>query len=174
MKALIAHRASVAVVVAAALAITGCGSSSAPTGTTGGGANENNTARLLSFVRCARTHGIPDLSDPGSRPPRSGSSSQPVLVLMSISFPAGITPQSPAFQSAMQACKHRLPNGGPRPQISAGQRRRMIAAAQCMRTHGAPTFPDPVFTPHGIKVGGPSVDPQSPAFQRAAKACGNF
>jgi hypothetical protein len=45
--------------------------------------------------------------------------------------------------------------------------------ADCMRSHGAPSFPDPASHPHGIK---PSLSPnaadtRSPAFQSAATAC---
>ena len=163
---------AVLAIFACALAAAGCGSGAAPTGTSGDGSS--NTPRLLSFVSCVRSHGIPNLPDPGSRPPSAGSG--PVLDLMGVTFPAGITPQSPAFRTAMQACKHLLPNGGTPPPVSASQRKRAIAAARCMRTHGVPNFPDPVFPAHGgigIRIG-PGINPQSPAFQKAAKICGNF
>jgi hypothetical protein len=43
-----------------------------------------------------------------------------------------------------------------------------------MRTHGVPNFPDPTFGGGGLKSQLPSgVDPQSPAFQKAAAACGH-
>ena len=47
-----------------------------------------------------------------------------------------------------------------------------VKEAQCMRSHGVPNFPDP-------KPGGPSVipnwiNPQSPAFLSAQKACAKF
>jgi hypothetical protein len=47
-----------------------------------------------------------------------------------------------------------------------------LAYAQCMRSHGVPTWPDPVLTPHGdygFRTTG--VNPQSPAFQPALQAC---
>ena len=167
------HTAPVAVAsFACALAVVACGSGAAPTGTSGSASH--NTPRLLSFVSCVRAHGIPNLPDPGSRPSDAGSG--PVLNLMGVTFPAGITPQSPAFRTAMQACKHLLPNGGTPPPVSASQRKQAIAAAQCMRTHGVPNFPDPVFPAHGgigTRIGA-GINPQSPAFQKAAKACGNF
>ena len=52
----------------------------------------------------------------------------------------------------------------------------MVTWAKCMRSHGLPDFPDPTFTAHGIRMairGGPGSDlnPQSPAFQAAQKAC---
>src|SRR5579862_1136045 len=46
------------------------------------------------------------------------------------------------------------------------------AYSACMRNHGVPNFPDPVLTPsgdYGFRTRG--VDPKSPAFQSAGKAC---
>ncbi|MGH3494777.1 MAG: hypothetical protein ACRDQ1_16290 [Sciscionella sp.] len=46
-----------------------------------------------------------------------------------------------------------------------------LAYAQCMRAHGVPDFPDP-DSQGRIKIqGGSGLDPNSPAFQSAAKAC---
>jgi hypothetical protein len=158
------------------MVIAACGAAgSTPTGTSGNG--PNNTPELLSFVKCARSHGVPNLPDPGASPSDSGAGSEPVVSFMGITFPPGVTPQSPAFQTVMQSCKHLLPNRGTPPPISASERRKVLAAAQCMRTHGVPNFPDPVFPSHGgigIREGGAGINPQSPAFQKAAKACGNF
>lgn len=60
-------------------------------------ANQN---KLLKFVACMRSNGVPKFPDPGS---------QGQLVLSSSS---GIDPQSPTFQAAMQKCRSLLPNGG--------------------------------------------------------------
>jgi hypothetical protein len=155
-----------------AAGLAACGSGAAPTGTSGNGSN--NTPRLLSFVSCVRSHGIPNLPDPGASPSAAGAGSGPVVSLMGVTFPRGITPQSPAFRAAMQSCKHLLPNGGTPPPVSASQRKQAIAAAQCMRTHGVPDFPDPVFPAHGgigIRAG-PGVNPQSPAVEKAAQTSG--
>lgn len=49
-----------------------------------------------------------------------------------------------------------------------------LAFSRCMRAHGLPNFPDPSSSGHGIQLNaGPSsgVNPQSPAFQSAQKAC---
>ena len=61
----------------------------------------------------------------------------------------------------------------------------MVKLAECMRQHGLTSFPDPtIFSGGGppsgdaIVIGGyefkfgPGLDPQSPAFQQAMKACG--
>jgi hypothetical protein len=49
-----------------------------------------------------------------------------------------------------------------------------LAFAQCMRTHGEPNFPEPVFQGHSAKITlhpGSGVDPNSPQFAAAYKAC---
>ena len=50
--------------------------------------------------------------------------------------------------------------------------------SRCMRTHGVPNFPDPQFE-NGpavarLRIGGAGIDPSSPAFQAAPKACGSI
>jgi hypothetical protein len=65
---------------------------------------------------------------------------------------------------------------------SAGGKTRDVEFSECMRSHGVPEFPDPAFSsPHAprvlimrgmVFVIPASVDPKSPAFQRAAHACG--
>ena len=54
-----------------------------------------------------------------------------------------------------------------------------FAMSKCMRTHGVPDFPDPAFPAGGgiaIKIANTptGVNPQSPAFQRAASECRGF
>ena len=47
-----------------------------------------------------------------------------------------------------------------------------IKFADCMRSHGVPNFPDPTSGGGGVKIPlGSGVNPQSPAFQSAQKAC---
>jgi hypothetical protein len=51
-----------------------------------------------------------------------------------------------------------------------------LAQAECMRTHGVPSFPDPTFPATGgarITIqAGSGIDPRSPAFQAAMQECG--
>lgn len=46
----------------------------------------------------------------------------------------------------------------------------------CMRSHGVKNFPDPQISGNGIsmKIGGPGLNPNSPAFQSAQKACQKY
>ena len=45
--------------------------------------------------------------------------------------------------------------------------------AQCMRAHGVPNFPDPSAGGGGLSIG-PGLNPQSPSFQGAQKACARY
>jgi hypothetical protein len=48
-----------------------------------------------------------------------------------------------------------------------------IKFADCMRTHGVPNYPDPVFpSSGGVEIAVGTIDPQSPAFKAAVKLCG--
>ncbi len=50
----------------------------------------------------------------------------------------------------------------------------MLDFAKCMRDHGV-DFPDPTFNSDGgglqVQMGGPGMDPESPAFKSANDAC---
>ena len=46
-----------------------------------------------------------------------------------------------------------------------------LAFANCMRSHGVPSFPDPSGGGGGIQLGATGVNAQSPAFKSARKAC---
>ena len=117
-----------------------------------------------------RSHGVPNFPDPSA-----GGELQ---------IGPGVNPRSPAFQSAQQACKQYLPNGGQPPTMSASELRKAFTFAKCMRAHGELDFPDPTqgATPSGgepvIALRGmffkltPGLDPMSPAFRQAASACG--
>ena len=48
--------------------------------------------------------------------------------------------------------------------------------SQCMRAHGLTNFPDPSSSGGGIQIGGPgsNLNPASPTFQSAQKACARY
>lgn len=57
---------------------------------------------------------------------------------------------------------------------SGGQINTALAFAQCMRTHGEPGFPEPSFQGHSAHITihpGSGVDPNSPQYAVAYKAC---
>jgi hypothetical protein len=157
------------VMVCAVLAA--CGSTGRPSGTATGAANgaSGDKTRDFEFSECMRSHGVTNFPDP-----RLGGG---------IQIPTNLDPQSPAFRHAQHACKQFLPNKGAPPATSASERTAALTLARCMRSHGVPQFPDPAFgAPRnagrvlvmpGMAFAIPSsVDPKSPAFKQAAKACG--
>jgi hypothetical protein len=118
-----------------------------------------------------RAHGVPNFPDPGANG-RLEITATPGSTALLIN---GTRVSGPAFAAAQRACRSFLPGaGGPPPKISAAQRARILAFAKCMREHGVPNFPDPVFGHGFVKIaGGPSgINPTSPVFQHAQKACG--
>jgi hypothetical protein len=88
-----------------------------------------------------------------------------------IVHPGSAVPGSPQFKAAQRACKRLLPKGGLPAPTSAQHSAfvaQMLKLSVCMRAHGVPNFPDP--GPHGLKIGA-NIDPRSPQFQAAQKAC---
>jgi hypothetical protein len=86
---------------------------------------------------------------------------------------SGGDPNSPQFRQAQQACQKLLPGGGPTtltPAEQAPENTELRKLAQCMRTHGYPSFPDP-DSQGAFDFKGSSVDPNSPQFQNAMSAC---
>ncbi len=143
-----------------------------------GATTKGKYAASLAYSRCMRSHGVPNFPDPkqvaGGGIQISGSQS-------------GLNPAAPRFVSARQSCRHLLPNGGQPTQ--AGQQRvvaRMLESSRCMRAHGISGFPDPsrsapskrtgysaIMSNDGVWLAIPdSIDVRSPAFDRAAAACG--
>jgi hypothetical protein len=106
-----------------------------------------------------RSHGLTDFPDP-----TVGSNGLPNWF--------GVSNQAPAYKAADQICKKDLPEIGPH--TSAEKATANAAAlkyATCMRSHGVPDFPDP--NGQGliqINATG-TLEPSSPAFQKAEAAC---
>lgn len=153
-----------------AVAVAACGSSG-NSGTTAasGGFNQG-----VKYSECMRSHGLPTFPDP------SGGGG------IHFSAGSGVNPFSPAFKAAQKICSKLLPGGGPGNQHPTAQ---AIAQArqtsECMRQQGVAGFPDPTLTqpssPAGYSIledrGGVviavprAINPQSPVFISAAKAC---
>jgi hypothetical protein len=161
----------VAVAFLAGMALVACGATGQPSGTvTGAGsATPGGSDPALNLARCMRAHGVTNFPDPST----SGG----------IELPANVNPESPTFRSAQQACKQFFPNNGAPPATSAKDRTAALTLSRCMRAHGVPQFPDPALSPpsnaprvlvlRGMVFAIPSsVDPKSPAFRQAARACG--
>ena len=120
-----------------------------------------SVGELTKFASCMRRNGVPNFPDPNAQGQISAS---------------GIDPGSASFQNAQQACRKQLPKGGqPSPAQQEQARKQALAFSACMRRNGVPNFPDPQFGSNGgaaIRIDPSSgIDPGSPQFQAAQKAC---
>jgi hypothetical protein len=125
-----------------------------------GGSQLGSGGLTVAFSECMRSHGEPKFPDPNSQG-----------VVGSL-IQLGIDPNSPQFQAARKVCAH-LANG-PEPGGQQSQSQNTAAAlkfASCMRSHGFPHFPDP--NSNGSISGSSSdgINPASPQYQSAQKAC---
>ena len=154
--------------LAGCLTLAACGATGQPSGTGTGAAAAGHTTRDLAFSRCMRAHGVSNFPDPTGN---------------GLELPVGTNAQSPAFKSAQRACRQYLPDKGAPPATSGQDRAAALTFSRCMRSHGVPAFPDPAFSsprnaPRVLVLRemvfaiGPTIDPKSPAFRRAAAACG--
>jgi hypothetical protein len=164
------RRLSLAVRIAASLAaaVTLVAACSGGSSTGGSGTDTGTVQQLDEYAQCMRSHGVLNfyLSSSGATPPASGT----VLSIMG-HFVAGVNPRTTAFATAMKACKHLLPGGGPHP-VTQQQIQSMVRFAACMRAHGYPSYPDPVVRGGGVIEGlPPGVDTNSPQYQAAEKTC---
>jgi hypothetical protein len=116
-----------------------------------------------------REHGVSNFPDP-----QVSASGNGVKVAMRVT--PGIT-SNPHFQSAEQACRKLLPEGGPggpdaSRQISSQEQSQYLKAAACIRTHGIPNFPDPTFSGGGAHLPKTvGIDLHSPQVRAAEEAC---
>jgi hypothetical protein len=122
------------------------------------------------YSACMRKSGVPKFPDP--QPSSGGGMS------LTMGPGTGIDPKSPQFQAAEKACKELLPNGGKvSPAMQAKALAQMLKFSACMRAHGLPDFPDPTTSAGGgiqLSIGGKKgsgLNPSSPIFQAAQKAC---
>jgi hypothetical protein len=159
----------VGVAVFAAL-LAGCGGAGSsgggvahvnPSTTSTGSSSSGAKPNAVAYAQCMRSHGVPAFPDPNS---------QGKFV-----FSKSMNTNSSAFQAASEGCKSLAPAGQT---SSAGTTKLMSEALQfasCMRKNGVSNFPDPKSGNGGMVLsGGPGLDPNSPAFQRASKACRSF
>jgi hypothetical protein len=157
--------------------VAGCGSAKAPAVANLGAATTSSTpnrangespssseekAQLATYVSCLQAGGVQAAIQ------RDGT-----LLIGQHQGQAG------DVQEAQKACRKLIPKGGiPKPTQTDIARRvaTAIKFAACMRKHGLPEFPDPNagggFMLSASTDGG--VDPSSPQFQSAQKACQSY
>jgi hypothetical protein len=159
------RRAAVLAVAAGiALLAAACGSSSS--GSAGSGSTTGRSTayqEAVAYSQCMRAHGVPNFPDPNSKGQFILSNTSP--------GPSGGSRPSQAQLQALNTCRHLLPNGG---QISQQQRQQtsaqLLKFAKCVRSHGIPNFPDPLSDGE-LTLKGTGLNPQSPQFQSAQRAC---
>ena len=165
----LARLLTAAATFAAATTIAACGSSSPTSASSPTGISSNPTSSTLAFSQCMRANGVPNFPDLSNNGMRIEGSGQTISV-------NGVSVNAPAFTAARQKCQQHLPHSDASPAQTAQQRQRGLTFARCMRSHGVPNFPDPkviTTSPGGNQeVYLPGINPQSPAFQAGAKACG--
>jgi hypothetical protein len=109
-----------------------------------------------------RSHGVPNYPDPNAKG------------VIAITTSKSLDPSSPLFEKALGDCRKLLPAG---PAPTAAQQKRIergaLALAACMRSHGVPNYPNPTFSNGGVsqRLNRSAVDPNSPIFRTAQKAC---
>lgn len=160
---------------AVALLASGCGGSSGSSGanvaqvdstkttTTASTGSSRSSKRdaLVAFSACMRKNGVPNFPDPDPTGRLSFGSEN------------GIDDNAPQFKTAQRECQNLLPNGGKStPQEQAKHLQEALDYAACMRKHGLPKFPDPKASADGgIEWGDFGVDPNTPQFKAAQRAC---
>jgi hypothetical protein len=130
----------------------------------------------ISMSKCMRANGVPDFPDPREGPNGGGvgwPGGGPEMISTDVLLIMGQRIAGPAVASAAKNCKEYMGPSGPPPALTESQREAAIAQADCMRTHGLPNFPDPTFSGGNQQLNlSPGMNPQSPAVEQAAKACG--
>jgi len=130
----------------------------------------------ISMSKCMRANGVPSFPDPRSGPNGGGvgwPGGGPVMISSDVLLIMGQRLAGPAVASAAKICREYMAPSGPPPGVSERQRVAAIANAECMRKHGVPNFPDPTFSGGQQTIGLGGVNPESPAFEQAAAACGD-
>jgi hypothetical protein len=150
--------AAILVTALAGIAVLAAACGGGPPADAGSGTGQTPYQQALAYTRCMRAH-----SDPGFPVPNSRGL-----------FPH---PAGPQYQSASRACGYLLPSQP----LTAAQKqehvRQALKFSACMRSHGVPSFPDPIIVRGGTAVGlepPRGIDSNSPQFQAAVRSCREF
>jgi hypothetical protein len=156
--------AAVACATLASTAFAACGGSGISSATNAS-SDANNEQQLVDFSRCMREHGV---EASASESPSGGG----------VNLKVTATPGAPGtgqqtVEAAQKACRRYLPNGGIPPKLSpaeeAARAEQVQKFARCMRSHGVEVQTEVNGARVGIRIR--DVDPQSPTFVAAQKAC---
>lgn len=147
-------------VLALAMLASACGGTESGSGD--GHGRETGANAALAWAECMRKNGV-DVPDP------TVDASGRLVITPGSESP---NPRQPGFRRAMEACDDHMRKALPNPSdMSKEEQARMRDAAlefaKCMRARGI-DMPDPSTSGGGVAI---PVDPNDPAFRRAAEAC---
>jgi hypothetical protein len=162
---------TLAAAAATAVLATACGGSNSSS------ASAPTYTQVLALVRCMRSHGEPGFPDPNS----SGNYSFGPNGSLVGANGSSVDINSSQAQAAYGDCRHLLSDGPSLSQLEqmeqeAQQKQAKALPAllkwqQCVRGHGEPDF-NLVSSGQSPASGkGPGVNPNSPQFQAALRAC---
>jgi hypothetical protein len=165
-----------AIIATASLALLAAAcSGSPPSAGSSGSSSGSANARLVAYSQCMRSHGVPNFPDPvGGVPPKVTAQELGV--------------SSSQLQVAQGACQHLFPATGGSLTASSLQQcylagvcpqalvQQALSAgrefAQCMRSHGAPDWPDPTLDSQGRPLFNINVPrPPPPQISTAGDEC---
>jgi len=146
--------------IAGASAITVVTGNGAPIITVGDHAGGSKHPTAVAFAECMRSHGIPNFPDPTA----NGGFTKAALRRLGIS--------KSKLQAAQAKCTAYLPSGGGSESIPTKDQKDYLKAAACLRRHGVPNFPDPVFSNGNVSFDIPStINQHAPKVVRAIQTC---
>lgn len=162
-------RHSAAVVVVAAV-LAGCGSSSTPTTPS---LYRQLVAGYISYARCARAHGMPNLPDP--QVDDQGNDHYPALDRQGPwRWPETVITGCATVWARVHAIRDRFDSAQPQARVTPTTYANERRIARCIRAHGFPAYPDPNRN-GGVAVGslppGFSKPNLSPQARAALDAC---
>ena len=111
---------------------------SSPASPAGNSSPSDPAAQALAYSKCMRSHGVPDFPDPKISSNGGGTS-----VSQGVGTRGDLNPGNPAFKAASRVCRSLQPAGSNPPAQSAQELATDVKFADCIRSHGYPSFPDP-------------------------------
>lgn len=159
--------AALAVVPILALGLTACGGGGKDPVAKAAASKSSDLDAMRKFAQCMRQNGV-DMPDP------TGDGGR---VQMKMSAKPGADSEA-KMKAAEAKCRHFQPNGGKPVKLKPEDLAKMRAMAKCMREHGV-DMPDPdengrVTITRRKGTGGPDMNPDSPTFKAADKACRKY
>jgi hypothetical protein len=119
--------------------------------------------QTLAYSQCMQSHG-----DPGFPGPKQGPGGAWL-------YPEGTQDQAavsgPSYNAARKAGQKLQPAGRLTPAQQRAAVSHLLGLARCMRAHGITRFPGPASHGNGVGLSLGGIDPNSPQFQAARRAC---